>query len=74
MHGRFGLPTGRVCIIESEVAEPFIVGRDSEVQTNRLGMSDMEVPIRFWWESGVNPALILIYFEVLIDDFPDEVG
>ena len=36
-------------------------------------MADMKVTVRFGGETRVNSAAILICFQVLLDDFPNEI-
>ena len=45
---------GRIRVIESEIAQPLIFGRNTEVQADRFRMADVQVPVGFRRETGVN--------------------
>ena len=46
----------RIGVIETEVTDATVITGKTEVKANALGMTDMEVSIRFRWESSLNPS------------------
>ena len=64
----------RIGVVEPEVAQPALVLLgDSEIQADRLGVSDVEISVRLGWESGMHATLVLARLDVLGDDRPDEI-
>ena len=63
----------RVGVVETQVADAIVVGCNAEVQTDGLGVADVQVAVWFRWEAGVHPAVVLECPHVLIDDGTDEV-
>jgi hypothetical protein len=49
------------------------LGGDAKIEANRLGVSDVEVSIRFGGKSGSHTALEPIGSQVFIDHFPDKI-
>jgi hypothetical protein len=47
----------RIGIIESKVGLAAVLLGNSEVKSDRLSMSDVQVAIRLWWESSKDSAL-----------------
>ena len=43
---------GRIGVVEAQVATAAEFLCDPEIQTDRLGMADMQVAVRLRWESG----------------------
>src|SRR5206468_1795806 len=63
---------GGIRIVHAQVANAAELSRDSEVQTDRLRMPNVEVPVGFGWESrddSPNGARC----QIGLDDFTDEV-
>ena len=48
-----------VGVIETEVTDATVITGKTEVKADALGMTDMEVSIRFRWESSLNPSFPL---------------
>lgn len=46
-------------VIETEVTDATVITGKTEVKADALGMTDMEVSIRFRWESSLNPSFPL---------------
>ena len=46
---------------------------DAEIQADRLGMADVQIAVGLGREAGVDAALVLAAFEVVVDDLADEV-
>ena len=46
----------RIGVIETEVTDATVITGKTEVKANALSMADMEVSIRFRWESSLNPS------------------
>ena len=64
---------GRVRVVEPQVAAPAGLRRDAEVEADRLGMADMEVPVGLGREAG-DDGRVLPRPQVVGDDVADEVG
>ena len=66
---------GGVGIIKAEMADrALVLSGDPEVETDRLGVADMEIPVRLRRKPGHDPALVLLCLYVLGDDRPYEIG
>ena len=63
----------RVGVIEAEVAETVIFLGDSEVQTDGLGVADMQVAVRFRRETGVNFRSVFSVSQVSLNDFFNKI-
>ena len=57
---------GRVGIIKAEVTAPAEITRQTEVDTDRLGMTDVKIAVRFGWKTG-HDAAVFAAFEIFID-------
>jgi hypothetical protein len=60
-------------VIKSEITGPSILGSDTEIETDRLGMSDMKVSIRLGGKTCGHTGMEPVGSYVFIDNFPDEV-
>ena len=63
----------RVGVIEPQVARAAALCRNTEVQTDRLGVADVQVPVRFRRETGDQPAVVVPGRTVLVDDRANEI-
>src|SRR5262249_1892740 len=63
-----------VGVVEAEVTASAELLRHSEVDTNRLGMADMEPAMRLGWKPRDDGAAVLTGIEILRNDFPNEVS
>ena len=64
----------RVGVVEAEVAAPpGVFGRDPEVETDGLGVADVQEPVGFRREAGDDAPAVLPGLEVPRDHLPDEV-
>ena len=68
------LLSGWVGVIETEIASALILLSESEVQTDRLGVTDMKKTIRLWRKTQLDLAVIDTRLEIQIDHFFDEIG
>ena len=64
---------GRVGVVEAQVADAPVLGRNAEVEPGRLGVSDVQVAIRLGREACHDPALVPAGPQVLRDDTSYEV-
>ena len=64
---------GRIGVIETEMAAAGKVAGQAEVQTDRLGMADVQVAVRLRREAGDDAAMPPL-FEVGTDNIADKVA
>ena len=57
-----------VGVVKTEVTDTVIFLGQSEVDGNGLGMSDVQLPIGLWWETGLHPTAVFAFCQV-IDHF-----
>jgi hypothetical protein len=50
------------------MAASAVVARQTEVQADGLGVTDVQEPVRFGWEAGTDPAVVLAGPEIFFDD------
>ena len=50
---------GRVGVVEPKVAQAGVVSGDAEIQADRLGVADVEIPVGLRREPGHDPAVVL---------------
>jgi hypothetical protein len=55
------------------VTNPVILQCDAEVETNRLGVADVEVAIGFRRKAGHDTSIVFVRFFICGDDFADEI-
>ena len=55
-----------------QIPPELLVG-DAEVETNRFGMADMEIAVRFRWKAGDDPTAMFAGGAIGRDDLTDEV-
>src|SRR2546425_3922535 len=63
----------RIRVVEAKVAKTFILSGDSKVQTDRLGMTNMQVAVRLGRESRMHTAAVLVRFDVFSDPLSNKV-
>ena len=54
-----------VCIIEAEVTHSSVFLGQTEVDGDSLGVSDVQITIGLWWETGLHPASVLTFCQVV---------
>ena len=64
----------RIGIIEAQITQTTELAGKTKVETDGLGMPNVEEPVRLRWKSRLDAAVPLTCFQVALDDFPDEVG
>ncbi len=64
---------GRIRVVEAQIAQAAVLGRQAEVQADALGMPDVQVAVRFGWKPRVDTAVPLARCDVVFDDLLDEV-
>ena len=69
----FDVFLGRIGVVEPQVARAAVLGGDAEVQTNRLGVSDVQIAVRLGRKTGRDPAVVFAGGEVLFHDRADEI-
>ena len=63
-----------VGIVETQIAGTVISLRDSEIQTDGLGMSDMKITVRLRRETRDDPAVAPACGDICIDDLADKIA
>src|SRR5262249_13908354 len=63
----------RIGIVEAEIAESVVFHGHSEIQTDRLRMTDVQVTVRLGRKSSVDATIVLIGFDILRNTSPDEI-
>src|SRR5690349_5788718 len=69
----FLLFLGRICVIEPQMAASAELPGDTEIQTNRLGMTDVEIAVWLWREAG-NDLFDPTGIKVSLDDVTNKVA
>ena len=64
---------GRVSVVETEITYSTITGCNTKIQANSLGVSDMEIAVWFWRETGLYSISILTFAEVFLYGLFNEV-
>jgi hypothetical protein len=70
----FHLFLGGISIIKTKIAEALELVRQSEIETDGFGVADMKIAVGFGRKTGMDPALVFFSFQVLQDNFFDEMG
>ena len=65
---------GRVGVVEAQVSCSAEFGRQTKIEANRFGVTDVQVAVRFGREVGDDAAVVLAGGEVRGHDLLDEVG
>ena len=63
----------RVGVIEAEVAETVIFLCNSEIETDGLGVSDVQVAVRFRRETGMHFRSVFAVGQVFLNDFFNKI-
>ena len=69
----FGILLHRVGVIKTQIGLATIFLSDTEVQTDGLGMADMQIAVRFWWESGIYFRIVFPVLDVFFDNLLNEI-
>jgi hypothetical protein len=69
----FGFFLLRVRVIKTQVRVPAELIRQSEVQADRLGVSDVKISIGLRWEPCLHTTRILVGVQILDEFFADEI-
>ena len=56
-----------VGVIKSEVADTLVFFGYTEVHADGLGMTDVKVAVRLWWETGLDSTSVLTFLEVFLN-------
>ena len=63
----------RIRIVHAQITGASILGGDAKIKADGLGMSDMEVSIRFGRKSGGHTALVFVGLQIFFDNIPDKI-
>ena len=55
----------RVCVVETKVTSTAIFLGQTKVDSYSLGMSDMQIAIWLWWETGLHSASVLTLSQII---------
>ena len=69
----FGVLLRRIGVVEAQVADAAVLLCDAEIQTDRLGVPDVEVAVRLRRETGDDLSPEQIGFLIFLDHLADEV-
>ncbi len=64
---------GRICVVEAEMAASAVISRQPEIETDGLGVTDVEVAVGLGRKSG-DDVPVLAGPQILVNDGADEVG
>ena len=62
-----------VRVVVTQIEDAAVLERCAGIQTDGLAVSDVQVSVGLWRESGTNLSVVLLIFDVFIDDVVDEV-
>jgi hypothetical protein len=68
-----GLTSG-VGVIHAKIARTVVLGCDTEIETHRLGVANVEVPIRFRWKTSGDTTSMLVCLEIVIDNLTNKIS
>ena len=63
----------RIGVVEPQIARAATFGSDAEIEADRFGVPDVEIPVRLRRKSGGKAAVVLPGRKVLVDDRADEI-
>jgi len=63
-----------VGVVEPQIARAAEITGDAEVQTDRLGVTNMEIPIRFGRKTRLYPVAVGPLFVIAANELPNEIG
>ena len=69
----FGVFLHGVGIIKTQVGLAAVFLSDTEVQTDGLGMTDMQIAVRFRWKSGIYFRIVFPVLDVFFDNLLNEI-
>jgi hypothetical protein len=69
----FLLFLSRVGVVEAQVAHAAVVAREAEIEADRLGVAEVQVPVGLRREARAH-ALVLAAGKVVLDNLADEIG
>ena len=69
----FGVLFGRVRIVETQVTYTIVFLRDTEVHTNSLHMTNMQVAVRLRRETGLNTSVIHSVCQIFLYDLLNKI-
>ena len=56
-----------VGVIKSEIADTLVFFGYTEVHADGLGVTDVKVAVRLWWETGLDSTSVLTFLEVFLN-------
>ncbi len=62
-----------ISIVKAKVTPTFVFRRKGEIETNRLGVSNMRVAVRLRWEARDDVATYATFLQIIIDDLLNKV-
>ncbi len=62
-----------VGVVEAQVAQPLVLGRQSEIEADGLGVADVQVAVGLGGKTGVDAAAVLAGADVGLDDGADKM-
>jgi hypothetical protein len=65
---------GGIGIIEPQVTPPVVLKRDTEIEADRLGVTNVEMAVRLRWKAGDNSAVMFIGLQVRRNKVTNKVG
>ena len=69
----FGVLLHGVRVVEAQVGLPAIFLSNTEVQTDGLGVADMQIAVRLWRESRLYSAIVFPVLNVFFDNLLNEI-
>ena len=71
----FDLFFGRVGVIKAQITRPpRVFFRNAKFKSHGFVMADMQITVRFRWETGNHPSVVLVRLYIFSDNRPDEIG
>src|SRR5215510_14860636 len=64
---------GRVGIVEAQMTDASVFHSDTKIEADRLGVPNMQIAIRFWWEASHNAAAVFVRLQITSDDLTNKV-
>ena len=61
-------------VIEAQIAAAIVCLCSAEIQTDGLGVTDMQEAIGFWWKTRLHSPRMLAALQVLLNNVANEVG
>jgi len=70
---KFQRLTGGIGVVHAQVAGPFVLGGNAEIETNGLRMSYVKIPVRFGRKTG-GYTPVFARLQVVLDYLSDEIA